>query len=138
MGLNDAREVSAEQLAYARWIDLGTRVGLAAVVLAFAAYLAGFSDPLVPMAELPRVWSLPVGDYLARTGLATGWGWIAHVGHADIRNIAAVALLSLVTVAGYLRLVAAYVVRGDRLYAALAVAEIVVLVAAVSGLVAGH
>ena len=136
--MNKDLEVSPEQLAYARWIDLGTRAGLAAVVLAFAAYLAGVTDPLVPMAELPRVWSLPVGEYLARTGLATGWGWITHVRHADILNIAAVAVLALVTVGGYLRLVAAYVARGDRLYAALAVAEIVVLVAAVSGVVAGH
>lgn len=136
--MKDEREVSPEQLAYARWIDLGTRVGLAVVLLAFASYLAGVSDPLVPMAELPSVWSLPVGEYLARTGLATGWGWIAHVGHGDILNVAAVALLALVTVAGYLRLVAAYVSGGDRLYAALAAAEIVVLVAAVSGVVAGH
>lgn len=132
------RDVPPEQLAYARWIDLGTRVGLVAVVLAFAAYLAGISDPLVPMAELPRVWSLPVGEYLARTGLGTGWGWIAHVARADILNIAAVAILALVTVAGYLCLVTAYAARGNRIYAALAVAEIVVLLAAVSGVVAGH
>jgi hypothetical protein len=122
---------------YARWLDLGTRISLAALAAAFLVYALGLAAPWVPFAELPAVWGLPVERYLALTGAPDGWGWIGLLKYGDYLNLAAVALLCLVTIACYLRVVPGLLARGERLQGALALAQIVVLLAAASGIFAG-
>ena len=41
--------VPIEQRIYARWLDIGTRVGLAMLVVGFAVYVFGVLDPHVPL-----------------------------------------------------------------------------------------
>ena len=122
---------------YARWLELGTRISLTALVAALLAYTSGLSSPWVPLTELPTVWSLPVEEYLEVTASPTGWGWIQLLNHGDYLNLAGVALLALVTIVCYLRLVPALLARGERLQAALALAQLAVLLAAASGIFAG-
>jgi hypothetical protein len=59
------------------------------------------------------------------------------MGHGDYLSLAAVALFGLITPICYLRIVAPLLRHGERLQAALAIAQIAVLAAAVSGLFAG-
>lgn len=122
---------------YASWLDLGTRISLAALAAAFLVYVLGLAAPWVPFAELPAVWSLPVDRYLALTGAPDGWGWIWLLNYGDYLNLAGVALLGSVSLACYLRLVPALLASGERLQAALALAQIVVLLGAASGIFAG-
>ena len=130
-------EVSAEQRVYAHWLDLGTKAGLAVLVIAFALYVLRVLPPHIPLEDLPRYWVLPVDRYLVATGLPSGWGWIGHVHKGDLLNFAAVALLAGVTLVCFVRLLFSYLRAGDRVYAALVVAEICVLTLAALG-VAGH
>ena len=125
------------ELIYARWLDWGTRLALAVLVAAFLAYLLGVLAPWVPLSELPRVWSLPVERYLTATGAPRGWGWLALAERGDFANFAGIALLALVTVACYLRLLAALLAAGERRYALLVLAQVLVLLAAASGLLSG-
>jgi hypothetical protein len=125
------------EATYARWLARGTQIGLGALVASFFAYVAGLLAPLVPFGELPRLWQLPVAQFVAQTGAPTGWGWLARLGAGDYLNILGVALLSSVTAVAYARVLFVYLRRGDRWHAALAVAQIVVLLAAASGLLAG-
>ena len=53
-------EVSAEQRVYAHWLDLGTKAGLAVLVIAFALYVLRVLPPHIPLEDLPRYWVLPV------------------------------------------------------------------------------
>ncbi len=129
--------VSDEQLRYADWLDVGTRIGLALLVATFALYAGGFVEPHIPLDDLPRLWILPVGQYLAATGLPAGWGWLGKVGEGDIMNFVGIAFLSLVTVACYMRLAATYIRNKDAACALIVLAEIVVLLLAASGLVSG-
>ena len=122
---------------YASWLDVGTKISLAALVVAFLVYVLGLAAPWVPFAELPAVWSLPVERYLALTASPDGWGWIGLLKYGDYLNLAGVALLGSVSVACYLRVLPALLARGERLQAALALAQIVVLLAAASGIFAG-
>lgn len=126
-----------EQQLYARWLDWGTRLALAALAAAFLAYAFGLSPAAMPLAELPRFWSLPLERYLALSGAPSGWGWLRMLDKGEYQNLAAVALLGLVTVVCYLRLLPALLARGERLQAALAAAQVLVLLAAASGLFAG-
>jgi hypothetical protein len=122
------------ELIYARWLDWGTRIALAVLVAAFAAYVLGLLEPWVPLGELPSVWSLPVERYLAATSAPSGWGWLALAGRGDFANFAGIALLALVTLVCYLRLLVALLAAGQPRYALLVLAQVLVLLAAASGL----
>jgi len=128
-----------EQLRYARLLDWGTRIGLVVLVTSFAAYVLGLAESHVPREQLPQLWEHPVGRYLELTGSPTGWGWLALVHRGDIAGLAGIAILAGCSVLALLALVPLYLRRGDRVFAALCVAEVAVVVLAASGvLVGGH
>lgn len=128
--------VSQEQHIYARWLERGARASLAVLILSFLVYALGLLEPLVPLHELPRLWSLPVDQYLAASGAPRGWGWLRLLDKGDYLNYAGVVMLGLTTVVCYARLLP-LLRRSQQLHAWLAVAQIVVLLAAASGFFAG-
>jgi len=132
--------IAEEQLAYAGILDSGMKLGLLLLVATFVAYLSGVPSPHVPVADLPRYWTLPVKDYLAATGAPAGWGWVALLHRGDYLNFVGIAFLSGVTIVCYLAILPIFLRRRDRAFAALAAAEVVVLALAASGLLAagGH
>ena len=123
-----------EQLVYARWLDLGTRAGLLLLLASFVLYMLGVFPPHIPLDDLPRFWRLPVDQYLSQAALPSGWGWVTHLRKGDMLNFAGIAALALVTPLCFLRLLAEYLRRGDRMFAALVAVEICVLVLAAAGL----
>lgn len=124
--------VSEEQHLYARWLEWGGRASLAVLILSFLAYVLGLLEPLVPLRELPRLWSLPVDQYLSAAGAPQGWGWLRLLDKGDYLNYAGIAMLGLTTVVCYARLLP-LLRRSQALHAWLALAQIVVLLAAASG-----
>jgi hypothetical protein len=133
MDLNDR----ALRELYARWLDVATRAGFAISLCAFLVYAGGLLPAYVPLEELPRYWTLPVHRFIEVTGAPQGWAWLGELAYGDGLNLAAIALLGLVTPACYARLLPALIARRDWLQAALALLQLVVLVAAASGLLAG-
>ena len=126
-----------DQQVYARWLDWGTRLSLAVLVAAFLAYVFGLTPAALPLAEMPRFWTLPLERYLALSGAPTGWGWLAMLDKGEYQNLAGVALLGLVTVVCYLRVLPLLLARRERLQAAIVAAQVLVLLVAASGLLAG-
>jgi hypothetical protein len=122
---------------FARWLDWGTRAGLALLVTSFLAYALGLLEPLVPPQELTRLWTRPLGEYLAATGAPTGWAWLGWLGKGDYLNLAGIAVLALVALACYARMIPTLLASGERLQALLAIGQVLVLLAAASGLLAG-
>lgn len=128
-----------DQQVYARWLDWGTRLSLAVLVAAFLAYVFGLTPAALPLAEMPRFWRLPLERYLALSGSPTGWGWVAMLDKGEYQNLVGVALLGLVTVVCYLRVLPLLLARRERLQAAIVAAQVLVLLLAASGLLAvGH
>jgi len=125
------------QATYARWLDVATRIGFAISLVAFLVYVSGLVEPLVPLQELPRLWSLPASRFVALTGEPTGWGWLALLGKSDFLNLGAVALFGLVTLACYVRIVPILFSAGERLQAYIALAQVLVLVAVAAGFFTG-
>jgi len=130
----DPAELDRVQRVFARCLDIGTKIGFALLVGAFAAYVSGLLPPQVPFADLPGLWGQPVGRYLDMTGAPTGWGWIRLLGTGDYLNLAVIALFPSVSIVCYLRILPALLAQGDRLYALIAALQIAVLLAAASGL----
>jgi uncharacterized protein YcsI (UPF0317 family) len=125
------------QATYARWLDAATRIGFALSLVAFLVYVSGLVEPLVPLEELPRLWSLPASRFVAATGEPTGWGWLALLGKSDVLNLGAVALFGLVTLICYARIVPLLFAAGERPQAWIALAQVLVLAAAVAGFFTG-
>jgi len=132
--------VTEEQVSYANLLDTGMKVGLLLLVASFVAYLTGAVAPHLPVQDLPRYWSMPVRAYLAATGIHPGWGWLRMLHRGDFLNFVGIAFLSGVTIVCYLRVLPIFLRKGDRAYAAICLAEVLVLVLAASGLLAvgGH
>lgn len=130
---------TAEQLRYGLWLERAARGALVLLVLLFAAYVGGVAEPHVPLAELPQLWHLPVTEYLARTGLPHGWGWLEHVARGDIANLVGIGALAGASLPALLVLLPLYARRGDRVLLAICVTQIAVLLLAASGVIAvGH
>ena len=128
-----------EQLRYARWLDVLTRLGLIVLVATFIAYVLELLPARVPPQRLTELWVLPVGEYLQRTGAPTGWGWLRLVGHGDYAGLLGIVLLAGCSLPCLLALVPSYLRRGDKALAWLCVAEVAVVLLAASGLLgAGH
>ena len=130
---------SPEQQLYARWLDVGTKVGFAVLVVTFFVHVFELLPPGIALEDLPRYWHLPVDEFIAMTGAPTGWTWVARLGEGDLLNFVGVAILGAVTILCYARVLPLFLRAGERVFAAICVAEIVVLIAAASGIFgAGH
>jgi hypothetical protein len=125
------------QETYARWLDAGSRAAFAASLVAFAAYAGGLLPPFVPLDALPALWHLPVDQYLAKTGAPAGWGWLRLLGFSDYLNLACIALIGAVTLVCYLAVLPLLLHLRERLQAALVAAQVLVLLVAASGVLAG-
>jgi hypothetical protein len=126
-------DLDEAQRIFARWLDAGTRVAFVVLAAGFAAYAGGLLPPLLPFADLPRLWGLPLAQFIAASGAPTGWDWLAVAHRGDYFNYAGIALLASIVVAAYLRMLP-LLARRARVFAVLAALEIVVLLVAASGL----
>jgi hypothetical protein len=126
-----------EQMRYARWLAWGTRVGLSVLLLSFAAYVMGLAESHVPVSRLPELWVHPVVRFLELTDTPTGWGWLALVHRGDIAGLLGIAILAASSVLCLLTLVPMYMRRGDKAFAAVCIAEVMVVLLAASGWLPG-
>ncbi len=130
---------SHAQLLYAVLLDWGARFGLLMLVLGFALYVLGVLDPLVPVEQMPGLWSQPAASYLKQTGTPTGWGWLALLQKGDLLNLVGVALLTGCSLPPLLGVAALYLRQRDWPMAAICALIVAVIVLAASGvLTAGH
>ena len=126
------------QSRYARWLAWGTRVALACLMAGFLAYVLGLA-PHVPIEKLPAIWQVPSAQLLRDTGLRPGWHWASLLHRSDMLVLAAIALLSSVSIACVAAVIPLFARRGERVFAAMCVLQIVVLLLAASGLLTtGH
>jgi len=126
-------DVEEAQKSFARWVDAGTKLGLALLIAGFAAYVGGLLPAHIPLSELARSWHLPLPQFIAATGAPTGWQWLLLAGRGDYFNFVGIALLASIVIAAYLR-VLPLLARRERRFAAIAALEVAVLLAAASGL----
>ena len=133
-------QATEEQLAYARLLDLGMKVGLLTLIVTFFIYVFGIFSPYIPVEELPNYWKLPVKEYLKVANIHTGWSWLSMVGHGDFLNFIPIVFLAGVTILCYMRIIPILFRKKDTTYAVLAIIEVLVLVLAASGVLkaGGH
>ena len=122
--------------AYAKWLRRGTFAGVAVLVAGFAAYVLGMV-PHVPMEHLPSLWEQPASQYLERAQLRPGWHWATLLHRSDMLVVAGIALLATCSVASLAAAIRAFRASGERAFMAICALQILVLLLAASGLLAG-
>jgi uncharacterized membrane protein YfcA len=130
-------EPTAEQLRYAVVLEKGMYAGLLCLLVTFALYVSGIMEPHIPLDDLPEHWNKNVHEYLSDAGIEAGWSWVGMLGRGDFVNFIGVAALAGVTVIAYLAIIPLLIKSRDTIYTILASLEVLVLLAAASGLIAG-
>jgi hypothetical protein len=123
----------AEHVRYARILHWGTDLGLLGLVVSFLAYVSGAMPSHVPLARLPSLWHQSASSYLKQTG-TRGWDWLPLVTQGDFASLGGIVFLAGYSIVCLLAVLPLYARRGDRVYVALCILEIVVLAVAASGL----
>jgi hypothetical protein len=128
---------SKEQTAYADLLFYGCWIGLAVMLVTYMIYVTGIVSPHIPLEEMPQYWSQPVTHYLEAAKVPTGWGWTSLLNQGDFMNFLGIVLLAGLSIVCYLRTIPALFSKGDRVMGFIAVAEVLVLLLAASGIVGG-
>ena len=132
-------EATPEQLLYARILEMGMYFGLLVLFVTFGLYAFGIVDPYIPLDKISNYWSMNVNDYLEHAEIKAGWAWLGMLKYGDFINFIGVAILAGVTIICYAAIVPTLLKNNDKVYAILAVLEVIILSAAASGILAvGH
>jgi hypothetical protein len=132
------RGPSPEQLRYACILDIGMKTSLVLLILSFGAYVCEAFPVRMPFEDLPRLWTLPVGDYLRQSGMPTGWNWLAMLENGDVLALSGIALLAGISMPSLLVLLPSYAGRRDWAFFSMTCFLVGVLVLAASGIFVSH
>jgi hypothetical protein len=137
---NEKTKASEEQIVYANLLNKGMWFGLALLIITFLIYISGLLSSYIPIDDLPMHWGKRVHDFNRDLGLPTGWGWLKNVGKGDYLNFIGIALLSGLTIACYAVIMPILKRKKDTAYFIIALAEVLVLALAASGVLksGGH
>ncbi len=129
-----------EQLTYADLLDKGMKIGLLMLIVTFFIYMTGIFKPHIPVGELPNYWGLSVHDYLEHADIQPGWAWLHLLGKGDFLNFTGIAFLAGVTIICYMRIIPIFFRKKDKVFAFIAILEVLVLALAASGVLksGGH
>ncbi len=106
-------KATEEQIAYAKILDAGMKVGLLMLIITFVIYMTGLFSPYIPVKELPKYWGMSVHDYLQVTGIHAGWSWLGMLGKGDFLNFIGIAFLAGVTIICYIRIIPIFLKKKD-------------------------
>ena len=130
-----AFENASEQQLYARIVYHMNHLGLFVLVVGFVLYLTGMLAPHVPLEDIHKYWSLPLEQYLEKTGAPTGWQWISELGYGDAAPLLGVAVLASITIVCYLVLFFRFLQRGIRPLVAITLIELFLMLLSASNLI---
>ncbi len=135
-----ALKATEEQLLYAKVLDIGMKIGLAGIIIAFGLYVLGIIEPRMPLGDVSQYWGMKSHDYLKAANIESGWSWVGMYRYGDFLNFFPIAFLAGVTVLCYLSIVPTLFKKKDTIYGILALVEVLILVSAASGLISagGH
>ena len=122
------------QILYANILNSGMLIGFISLITIFILYISGILSPLIPPEKVESYWTLPLHDYLEKSGMEVGWAWFGKLQYGDMLNFVPIAFLSLLTIICYLSLIPGLIRKKDTTYTVIAILEIIVLLVAASGI----
>jgi len=122
------------RMAYAALLHHCVNIGFVMLLVAFGLYASGLVPAHVALDSLPSQWGLSAKDFMAKNQLRGGWSWLRLLNRGDYLCFVGLAFLSLTTVFCYVRVLPFFLREKKHALAVVIVAEIVVLLAAASGI----
>ena len=137
---NVSLEATPEQILYAKLLEVGMYIGLVILFITFGLYAFGVMDPYIPLDKISQYWTMNVNDYLHHANIKAGWSWVGMLKYGDFVNFIGIAMLAGVTILCYAAIVPTLLKNNDRVYAVLALLEVIILSVAASGILGagGH
>lgn len=134
---DEALKPSREQFIYANLLIIGVWAGIGILFITYAIYLTGFLPPHIEISMIPDLWGKGVDEFLEISHSPHGWAWVFLLNKGDFLNYIGFVLLAMMTILCYLVLVRGYIRQKNRIFATIAILEIVVLSLAASGIFGG-
>ena len=133
-------QATPEQLLYAKLLEKGMYIGLLILLITFGLYAFGIMDPYIPLDKISDYWTMNVNDYLHHANIKPGWAWTGMLQYGDFVNFIGIAMLAGVTILCYAAIVPTLWKNNDKVYAVLAILEVIILSVAASGILGagGH
>jgi len=133
-------KATPEQVLYAKFLELGMFIGLAILLITFGLYTFGIMDPYIPLDKISGYWNLSVNEYLEQTHIKPGWAWLGMLKYGDFINFIGIAILAGITILCYAAIIPTLLKNNDKVYAVLAILEVIILSVAASGILGagGH
>ncbi len=133
-------QAGPEQIAYAKILEKGMFFGLVSIIITYLIYVLGVVKPFIPLKTVPTLWANNIHDYLQITNIQPGWAWVPLVGYSDFLNFIPIAILAGVTIICFLSIVPILWKQDDKVFAVLALLEVLILSFAASGILGtgGH
>ena len=133
-------QAAPEQLTYAGLLEKGMYLGLLLLLVTFLIYVFGVIKPYIPVAQVPSYWHLNVNQYLEATHTHSGWSWVGMLRYGDFLNFVGIAILAGLTIVCFLAIIPILWRNDDKVYAVLALVEVIILCVAASGILGagGH
>jgi hypothetical protein len=140
MGDEKRTRASEEQVAYAKILNAVMFLGLAIMIVTFIIYMLGILPSFIPPQDIPKYWSMKSSNFIHMFHAPTGWAWVALTNKGDYLNFVGIALLAALTILCYLVILPILMRKKDIPYVVIAIAEILVLALAASGILksGGH
>ena len=137
---NVSLEATPEQLLYAKLLEKGMYIGLLILLITFGLYAFGVMDPYIPLNKISHYWNMNVNDYLHHANIKAGWAWVGMLKYGDFVNFIGIAILAGITILCYAAIVPTLLKNNDKVYAVLALLEVIILTGAASGILGagGH
>jgi hypothetical protein len=128
------------QILYANILNTGMLIGFISLIGIFILYITDILSPLIPPEKVETYWTLPLNEYLEKSGMEVGWAWFGKLQYGDMLNFVPIAFLSLLTIICYTSLIPGLIRKKDVPYTVIAILEIIVLLVAASGILgtSGH
>ena len=130
-------QATEEQMIYANILNVCMKIGLAILILTFIIYIGGIFTPEIPISDLSKYWEMKSSEYLHATNIEPGWSWLGKYSKGDFINFFPIAFLAGITIICYIAIIPTLLRKKDTIYAVLALIEVIVLLGAASGLIAG-
>ena len=129
---------SEEQLRFASVLQSVSLGGLGVLLLGFAVYVSGMLQTFVPASEIPQYWGLRVDEFIEKTGMPTGWNWVPLLNHGDMVALIGIVLLAATSMISFAVILPTFLKKKDTSYSVIIVLQILVLLLAASGIIAGE
>lgn len=128
-------EINRVQLVYASVLDIVSHAGMTLIAAGFLAYVFRLLPLTVSIEDIASHWHLRASDMNNILSVPTGWAWTQDPLHGDVLSFISIVFLAMAAMICLVAVIPVFLGEKNRTYALIALLQVIVLAAAVLGIV---